>query len=58
MTKSEQFRKYAKEAISWSYNSKTDNEKQALIRLAGTWAHAAMHRERIFIGPPEPTLAA
>ena len=58
MTKSERFREYAKEAINWSDNSKTEDEKQALIQLAGTWARAAMYRERVFIGPSEPKLAA
>jgi hypothetical protein len=58
MTKSDEFREYAKEAIGWSYNSKTEDEKQALIRLARTWARAAMYRDQTFIGPQEPRLAA
>ncbi len=58
MTKAEQFREYAKEAIGWSYNSRTEDEKQALIRLADTWARAAIYREERAIGLPERKLAA
>jgi hypothetical protein len=58
MTKADQFREYAREAIGWSYNSKTDDEKLAFVRLASTWAHAAMHGERTVIGPPEFRAAA
>jgi hypothetical protein len=58
MTKSEQFREYAKEAMGWSYNSKTEDQKQMLIQLADTWVRAAMHQEQGFINPTEPKLAA
>jgi hypothetical protein len=58
MTTSEQFREYAKEAIGWSNNAKTDGEKRALILLANTWTSAALYRERRFLGRPEHDLAA
>ncbi len=58
MTKADKFREYAKEALGWSYNSHTEEEKQALIGLARTWAQAAAHSEMTVIGPPEHKIAA
>jgi hypothetical protein len=37
---SEQFREYAKEALDWALQSKTEKEQKALIYLAQTWALA------------------
>jgi hypothetical protein len=36
MTKSDQFREYAEEALQWSRQSKTEDEKMALLDLAVT----------------------
>ena len=58
MTKADKFREYAKEALCWSYISHTEEEKQALIGLARTWAQAAAHSEMTVIGPPEHKIAA
>ena len=58
MTKAEKFREYAKEALGWSYNSHTEDEKRALIALATTWTQAALHSEMTVIGPPEHKIAA
>jgi hypothetical protein len=41
MTKSDQFREYAEEALQWSRQSKTEEEKKALLDLAVTWTQAA-----------------
>jgi hypothetical protein len=41
MSKSEQFRDYAKEAMDWALRSKTEKEREAWIYLARTWTLAA-----------------
>jgi hypothetical protein len=41
MSKSEQFREYAKEALDWALRSKTEKEREMLIYLAQTWTLAA-----------------
>ena len=51
MTKAEQFREYAGEALRWSCQSSTEEEKKALIDLAVTWTQAASLSERKFVGP-------
>ena len=48
MSKAEEFRQYAEEAVRWARKSKTEQEKQALMDLAHTWTQAAVHSERIF----------
>jgi hypothetical protein len=48
MSKSDQFGQYAEEALQWARQSKTENEKQALIELARTWTQAAVQGEHIF----------
>jgi hypothetical protein len=56
MSKADQFRQYADEAISWAFQSKTEKERQAYIELARTWTQAALHSEHIFgvnDSPPE-----
>ena len=56
MTKGDQFRQYAEEAMRWAFQSKTEKEKQAYIELARTWTQAALHSEHIFgvnDSPPE-----
>ena len=51
MTKSDEFREYAEEALRWSSQSGTEEEKKALIDLAVTWTQAASLSERKFAGP-------
>jgi hypothetical protein len=56
MSKAEEFRQYAEEAMRWAYQSKTEKDKQALVNLARTWTQAAMQSERILVfnsSPPE-----
>jgi hypothetical protein len=50
MTKADEFREYAGEALRWSSQSSTEEEK-ALIDLAVTWTQAASLSERKFVGP-------
>jgi hypothetical protein len=60
MTKGDQFRQYAEEAMRWAFQSKTQKEKQAYIDLAHTWTQAAVHSEHIFgvnDSPPEARTA-
>ena len=57
MSKSNHFRQYAEEAMRSAYQSKIEEEKDALIELARTWTAAAVQSERIFVvsgSPPEP----
>jgi hypothetical protein len=56
MSKADQFRIYAKEAMLWSRKSKTEEARNAMIDLARTWTEAAVMSERIIVGvgsPPE-----
>ena len=55
MSKSDQFRQYAEEALLWVAQSKTEEEKRLLLELARTWRKAAIlsavvdsHRTRSF----------
>jgi hypothetical protein len=55
-SKADQFQQYAEEAMRWAGRAKTENEKQAYIDLARTWAQAAVQSEHIFgvaDGPPD-----
>jgi hypothetical protein len=45
MSKADQFRQYAEEAMRWARQSKTEYEKQALIELARTWTQAAQRSD-------------
>jgi hypothetical protein len=45
MSKADQFRQYAEEAMRWACQSKNEKEKQALIELARTWTQAACQSE-------------
>ena len=51
MIKADEFREYAGEALRWSCQSSTKEEKKALIDLAVTWTQAASLSERKFVGP-------
>jgi hypothetical protein len=48
MSKADQFREYAEEAIHWARQSKTENEKQALLDLARTWTQAAQRSDGLY----------
>ena len=45
MSKADQFRQYAEEAMRWAYQSRTEKNKQALIELARTWTQAAVQSD-------------
>jgi hypothetical protein len=49
MSEATLFRQYAKEARRASSKAKSENEKQALIDLAYTWAQAALASERVSV---------
>ena len=51
MTKAEQFREYAEEAMQWSRQSKTEDARKMLIDLAFTWTQAASLSEKKSVGP-------
>jgi hypothetical protein len=56
MSKSDQFRRYAEEAMRSADRSKIQEEKESFIELARTWTEAAVQSERIFVvsgSPPE-----
>ena len=42
MSRTDEFWQYAKEAIVSASYAKTDDEKQDLLDLAGTWTQAAL----------------
>ena len=51
MSKAEQFREFADEAIQWSRKAKTEAARQDTIGLAFTWIQAALLSERNSVGP-------
>jgi hypothetical protein len=56
MSKADEFRQYAEEAMRWARQSKTEKANQALMDLARTWTQAAVQSERIVVvngSPPE-----
>jgi hypothetical protein len=60
MSKADQFRQYAEEAMRWGRRAKTEKEKEAYIDLALTWTQAAVQSEHIFgvnDRPPEARAA-
>jgi hypothetical protein len=57
MSKASEFRKYADDAMHWARQTKSENEREALIDLAHTWAQAAIQAETVLFvakNPPEP----
>jgi hypothetical protein len=58
VSKADQFRQYADEAMRWARQPKTENEKQVLTELARTWMQAAMHSERFSVNDRPPVAAA
>jgi hypothetical protein len=45
MSKADEFRQYAEEAMRWARQSATPNEQLVLIHLARTWTQAAERNE-------------
>jgi hypothetical protein len=45
MTKADEFRQYAEEAMRWARRSQAKDDKEILINLARTWTLAATYRE-------------
>jgi hypothetical protein len=45
MTKADEFRRYAEEAMRWARHSTIPKEKQNLLNLARTWTQAAERSE-------------
>jgi hypothetical protein len=48
MSKTDQFRQYAEEAMRWARQSRNEKEKQSYVDLASTWTQAAVQSEYIF----------
>jgi len=57
MSKSDEFRRYAEEAMRWARQSTAPKEQLALMDLARTWTEAAERDERPVVvkdlPPPE-----
>ena len=53
MSKADQFREYAEEAMRWSRQAKSEDAKNTLIDLALTWRQAASLSEKTVVSPPE-----
>ena len=54
MTKAEQFRENAEEAMQLCRQSRTEDAKKVLTDLALTWKQAAAFSERKSVVPSEP----
>jgi hypothetical protein len=50
MSKADEYRRYADEALRWAAGAKTEKEKQALLDLARTWNDAALQSEKLAAG--------
>jgi hypothetical protein len=46
MSKADEFRQHAEEAMDWACNCKDEKQKAMLINLARAWARAAASQER------------
>lgn len=56
MSNAGQLWQYTEEAMLWAFHSKTEEEKQALIELARTWALGALQSDGAGVvndSPPE-----
>jgi hypothetical protein len=49
MSESDQFRRYAEEAMLWIAQAKTAAEKQVLVELMCTWTAAAVAADAVAI---------
>jgi hypothetical protein len=61
MSKADEFRLYAEEAMRWARRSAIQKEQLALINLARTWTQAAERKEHPVVVkklPPEDRAAA
>jgi len=58
MSKTDEFWEYAKEAILSASYAKTDDERQGLLDLAGTWTQAALVERHLLADYESPTVAA
>jgi hypothetical protein len=47
MTKAEDFRQYAAEAIRWAHQSRTKQDGLAMLEIAQTWLRAAALRDNV-----------
>jgi hypothetical protein len=45
MSKADEFRQYAEEAVHWACDGKNEKQKVILINLARAWARAAARQE-------------
>jgi hypothetical protein len=45
MSKSEEFRQYAEEAMFWARHSRTEAQRQPFLDMARSWARAAESSE-------------
>jgi hypothetical protein len=52
MSKSDEFRQYAEEAMHWAYTAKSEAEKAMYLELARTWLTAAARWDAIERGRP------
>jgi hypothetical protein len=46
MSKADEFRQYADEAMGWARNNKDEKQRAILINLARAWTRAAASQER------------
>jgi hypothetical protein len=58
MSKTGEFWQYAKEAILSASRAKTDDERQGLLDLAGTWTQAALAERQLLADYDNPIIAA
>jgi hypothetical protein len=54
MTKADEFRQYAEEALREAFETESDKNKVELIKLARLWAQAASRAEQAFSSPISP----
>ncbi len=55
MTKADEFRQYAEEALREAFETESDKNKVELIKLARLWAQAALRAEQASSSPISPS---
>jgi hypothetical protein len=58
MSKTDEFWRYAKEAIISASRAETDDERRGLLDLARTWTQAALVERHLLADYDSPTIAA
>jgi hypothetical protein len=54
MSKADECRQYAEDALRWAANAKTEKEKAAYLNLSSVWMQAALQAEGALVQRDKP----